>query len=138
MLELDQNVPLTHLLFGYVYAARKQYQEAIAAYKEAMKLGIDNPSVRIHLGHAYARAGRRARAQAILGELQQTTEYVSPTERAILHAGLGDSEQALRSLEQAYAAHDLQLIYLGIHPHFDPLRSDPRFQDLMRRVGLPH
>jgi tetratricopeptide (TPR) repeat protein len=136
MLELDQNVPLAHVLFGHVYAAKGQYQEAIAAYKDAMKLGIDNTSVRAYLGHAHARAGQRERAQAILGQLRRTKEYVSPTERAILYAGLGEKEQAFRSLETAYSARDLQLIYLGMNPHFDPLRSDPRFQDLMRRVGL--
>jgi TolB-like protein/Tfp pilus assembly protein PilF len=137
MLELDQNIPLAHVLFGHIYAARGQYNEAIAAYKEAMRLGIDNTSVRAYLGHAHARAGQREQAKAILSQLQRTKEYVSPAERAILYAGLGQKEQAFRSLETAYAARDLQLIYLGMNPHFDTLRSDPRFQDLMRSVGLP-
>ena len=137
MLELDQNVPLAHVLSGHAYAANGQYQEAIAAYKKAMKLGIDNTSVRAYLGHAHARAGQRQHAQAILSQLQRTKEYVSPTDRAILHAGLGQKEQAFRWLETACSARDLQLIYLGMNPHFDTLRSDPRFQHLMRSVGLP-
>jgi hypothetical protein len=69
--------------------------------------------------------------------LKTTKEYVSPGELAVLYAGLGDKEAALSSLEKAYAAHDLQMQFLKIDPHFDSLRSDPRFQDLMRKVGLP-
>jgi hypothetical protein len=55
---------------------------------------------------------------------------------ALLHAALGDTEKALASLETAYEARDLQLQYLGVHPGYDPLRADPRFQDLVKRVGL--
>ena len=64
-------------------------------------------------------------------------EYVSPGELAVLYVGLGDKEAALESLEKAYAAHDLQLQYLKVDASYDPLRDDPRFQDLVRRVGLP-
>ncbi len=71
-----------------------------------------------------------------MGKLKTTKEYVSPAELTILHAGLGDKEQALASLEKAYTARDLQLQFLKVDPHYDSLRADPRFQDLMRRVGL--
>jgi len=56
---------------------------------------------------------------------------------AILHVGLGDQEGEIALLERAYAAHDLQMQNLGVDPHYDSLRSDPRFQSLLRRVGLP-
>jgi hypothetical protein len=69
--------------------------------------------------------------------LKRTKEYVSPAELAILYAGLGDQEGALSSLERAYEAHDLQMQFLKVDPHYDSLRGEPRFQDLMRRVGLP-
>jgi len=69
-------------------------------------------------------------------QLQTSKEYVSPGELAVLYGALGEREQAFASLEKAYQAHDLQLQYLGVSPTFDPLRSDPRFQGLMRRVGL--
>ena len=85
---------------------------------------------------AYVRAGKRERAQTILKQLQTTDKYVSPGELAVLYAALGEREQAFASLEKAYAAHDLQVQYLGVDPAFDSLRSDPRFQDLMRCVGL--
>ena len=63
--------------------------------------------------------------------------YVSPAELAVLYAALGEREQAFKSLEKGFAARDLQLQFLGIDPAFDSLRDDPRFADLMRRVGLP-
>jgi hypothetical protein len=63
--------------------------------------------------------------------------YVSPAELPVLYVGLGDKEWAIASLERAYAAHDLQMQALKVDPHYDSLRPDPRFQNLMRRVGLP-
>jgi hypothetical protein len=68
--------------------------------------------------------------------LQTSKEYVSPAELTVLYAALGEREQAFASLEKAYAAHDLQLQYLGADDSFDSLREDARFKDLMRRVGL--
>jgi HEAT repeat protein len=95
------------------------------------------PWRRIILGHALAMSGRNNEAKAILDKLKASKQYVSPTELASLYLALGDKEGAMASLERAYAAHDLQLQYLKVDSSFDDLRSDPRFQDLMRRVGLP-
>ena len=55
----------------------------------------------------------------------------------MLYVGLGDKEGAIAALERAYAAHDLQMQYLKVDPHYDSLRAEPRFQDLVRKVGLP-
>ena len=135
-LELDQNYPYSHLFLGFTYAAKGMYPEAIASYQQAIKLGLDTPSTQIHLGVAYARAGRREQAQAILKHFQTSNEHVSPAELAMLYSATGEQEQAFASLEKAYEAHDIQLQYLGVAPEFDPLRADPRFQNLLRRVGL--
>jgi len=113
------------------------YREAIAAYEEAIRLGNKSPSAQIYLGTAYARAGERTKAQAILRQLETSKEYVSPTELAALYGALGEREKAFTSLEKAYAARDLQLQYLKVNPNFDALRDDPRFADLVRRIGLP-
>ena len=69
--------------------------------------------------------------------MQTSKTYVSPGELAVLYIALSDREQALKSLEKAFAARDLQLQFLAVDPSFDSLRSDPRFADLLRRVGLP-
>jgi hypothetical protein len=84
-----------------------------------------------------AKDGQRGEAEAILKQLETTREYVSAAELAVLYAGLGEKGKALSALERAYAAHDLQMQNLGIDPNYDSLRTEPRFQDLMRKVGLP-
>jgi serine/threonine-protein kinase len=135
-LERDKNFPNTHLILGRVYAAKGQYAEAIAAYQEAIRLGGDTSSTEIYLGAAYALGSERERAQAILKRLQTNNQYVSPAQLTVLYAALGEREQAFTSLERAYAARDLQLKFLGVDPAYDSLRGDPRFQDLLRRLGL--
>jgi hypothetical protein len=82
-------------------------------------------------------SGKREEALATLNRLRTSKEYVSPAVLAVLYAGLGDKEAAIQSLERAYSAHDTALQSLKAEPRYDSLRSDPRFQDLMRRVGLP-
>jgi len=75
-------------------------------------------------------------ARAILKQLEGGKEYVSPEALADLYVALGEREQAFASLERAYAAHDAQLQFLRVDPNLDTLRADPRFTELMRRVGL--
>jgi serine/threonine-protein kinase len=135
-LELDQNYPYTHLFLGHAYAAKGSYAEAISSYQQAIKLGLDTSSTKIYLGVAYAHAGNREQAKAILRQLQANREQVTPGSLAMLYAAVGEQEAALASLEKAFEEHDLQLQYLGVAPEFDPLRADPRFQNLLRRVGL--
>jgi hypothetical protein len=76
-------------------------------------------------------------AIAILDKLKTTEKYVSPAELAILYGALGDKEKAFASLEKAFTERAFQLTSLKVEPGYDPLRADPRFQDLMVRVGLP-
>jgi TolB-like protein/Flp pilus assembly protein TadD len=137
VLEIDSNNFVWRGYLGYTYAARGQYAEAIAEYQKVAPLVGENTSLQCYLGYAYAKSGKRAEALAILDKLKTTREYVSPAELAVIYVGLGDTEGTLQALERAYTAHDLQLQYLNIDPHYDALRSDPRFTDLVRRVGLP-
>jgi TolB-like protein/Tfp pilus assembly protein PilF len=134
--ELDQSYSRAPLYLGHTYAAKGMYPEAIAEYQTAVKLGLNNPTTQIFLGVAYAQSGERERAHAILQRLQTGKEYVSTGELAILLAALGERDQAFASLEKAYRLHDLQLQYLGADPAYDSLRSDVRFQDFLRRIGL--
>jgi serine/threonine-protein kinase len=135
-IELDRAYPYTYLFFGHTYAAQGKYGEAVAAYTKAVEFGLDTSPTQVYLGAAAAHAGDRPRALAVLGRLRSGKERSSPAELAILLTALGERERAFASLEDAYRARDIQLQYLGVEPGFDPLRSDPRFQDLVRRVGL--
>jgi tetratricopeptide (TPR) repeat protein len=110
------------------------YKDAI---NEFLKEG-DSPHKLGHLGNAYARAGQVREARKILAEL---IEYVGKHEVgryeiALVYSGLGDKDEALAWLEEAYKTHSEGLTNLKIDPCLDPLRSDPRFADLLRRTGL--
>src|SRR4029450_5777870 len=91
-----------------------RYLEAIAAYREGIRLGDDSTDAQIFLGEAYAKAGETGKARAILKQLQTGKGYVSPTGLAIIQAALGEKDKAFALLERAYSAHDQQLIWLGV------------------------
>ena len=134
-LELDKVNTFTNGIIAHTYLGKKMYPEAIAAFQKVVELGGE-PGYRIYLGAAYAKSGDRARAQAILKQLETAENHVSPGELAILYAALGDKEKAFASLEKAYTERDFQLTDLKAEPGYDPLRDDSRFQDLLRRVGF--
>jgi hypothetical protein len=89
------------------------------------------------LGYAYARAGKSAEARALLSELKEQQRYVSWYDFAVIYAGLGEKDQAFAALKKAYELRDIRLTIMKVSPVWDPLRSDPRFQDLLRRISLP-
>jgi predicted Zn-dependent protease len=90
------------------------------------------------LGHAYAKAGRRAEAARILSELRDRAarEYVLPYSIAIIHIARGEHDEAFKWLDKGFEQRDEQLTMLRVDPVFAPLRADPRFNDLLRRVRL--
>ena len=91
------------------------------------------------LAHAYALAGRRDEAQKALNELSDLSkhEYVSPGQIGIIYIALGEKDKAFEYLEEANKDYDLNLMRMKVERRFDPLRSDPRFADLVKRIGLP-
>jgi tetratricopeptide (TPR) repeat protein len=113
--------------------------EAIAACQQAVKLSGNAPSRAVGLGEAYAAAGKKPEAQELLEQLreQSTQIYVSPIFLARLYLASGEREQALARLREAYEGRDPFLVWLNVERAFDPLRDDPRFQDLLRRIGFP-
>ncbi len=136
-LEMDPNNVISHEMLGLTYSAMGKYNEAIAEYKECLRLADKLPGAECYLVYALSKAGQRDEAEKVLKHLETTKDYVSPAELAIAYAGLGQKEQALSSLERGYIADDLQMQFLGADPHYDGLRSEPRFKELMRKVGLP-
>ena len=134
--DLDPSFDFTQVLLGYAYSGKGQYPEALKAFEEAVKLGDDSPSTQIYIASAYARSGESGKARQILAKLLSGKDYVSPGELAILYTSLGDTEAAFVSLEKGFKEHDLQLQFLKVDPAFDALREDPRFSDLLKRVGF--
>ena len=112
---------------------------AIQALQKSIPLSGDSPDEPASLGLAYVLSGKSGEARKILEELTQRSKrkYLSPSVIAVLHAALGERDQAFALLDKAYDERDTLLILLEVEPMFDPLRSDPRFADLVRRVGFP-
>jgi tetratricopeptide (TPR) repeat protein len=114
------------------------FPEAIAEYEKARALD-DDPRGLAMLGHAYATSGRREAALKALDQLKEVAiqRYVPPINFVFIYIGLGEKDEAFRWLETCYQERDPQISRLSINPLFDPLRSDARFTELMKRVGLP-
>ena len=139
VVEMDANFAPAHAFLGWAYAQQGMYEEAIEECEKAMSLA-DAPWILTSLGCAHALAGRRGAAKQVLDKLKERAKqgYVSPYDMAVMHTALGHAEQAFVHLEAAYKERSGVLIWgLRDDPRLDHLRSDPRFADLMRRVGLP-
>lgn len=123
---------------GYSLIANGQPEEAIPVLEKAVSITNRSPGVIGVLIRAYAHAGRRKDALRFLDELKRRRQnsYVPAGAFVNAYLGLGDNEQAFVWLERAYQEQSNILQFLKVHPHFDPLRDDPRFKDLLRRVGL--
>jgi TolB-like protein/DNA-binding winged helix-turn-helix (wHTH) protein/Tfp pilus assembly protein PilF len=137
-LELDPNFTVGHRFLGQVYEQMGRYEEAISELRRAAELSHDNPIDLGALGHVLAISGRSALAKQILVQLQQLSvrRHVSAFEPALVYAGLGRHQQALEWLEKAFEEQSAWMLHLKVDPRLDSLRSDPRFQSLLSRVGL--
>ncbi len=122
---------------GLARTATGNFAEAITDFKEMIRLNGEHTGVNCYLGYALAKAGRINESRAILRRLEKGIEYVSPVELAILYIGLGEKEKALAALERGFAERDSQMQFLMIEPNFNEIRSEPRFAELVRKVGLP-
>jgi tetratricopeptide (TPR) repeat protein len=131
---LKIDLPDWNLLQGEIYVEKGMYPESIAAF---LKSG-NTPYSMGHLGNAYARAGQTDAAMKSISQLEEhiRKDGIGRYEIALVYAGLGEKKEAFKWLEDSYRAHDVGLVYIKIDPCLDPLRSDPRFDDLLLRVGL--
>jgi DNA-binding winged helix-turn-helix (wHTH) protein/TolB-like protein len=127
-----------HESLGLVYEQQRRVPEAIEEFQKAIELSHNVCGLGA-LGHIYATSGRSADAENTLKSIDKLSKqiYISPYQKAVIYAGLGEKDQALRFLEQAYAERSLLPTLLRFDPRLGELRKDPRFQDFMRRTGLP-
>ena len=114
------------------------FKEAIAEQEKAVALFPESPLYLGMLGNMYSLAGKKAQALKIIDQLKERSKrkYVAPYDIALVYIGLGDKDQAFAWLEKAYQAHTNEMSNLKADPTFDPLRSDPRFQNLLRRMNF--
>jgi tetratricopeptide (TPR) repeat protein len=111
---------------------------AIEEFQRAIALSGGSPLMKAALGHAYAMSQKTYEANAILHDLNDLSnrQYVSLLELAAIYLALGNKEMAFHCLEQAYTEHSFHLVNLMVSPRFKSVRSEPRFQDLVQRIGL--
>ena len=136
--DLDPNFPLARHWLGMSYVATGQYDKAIEISRETP---ADSPSRWLSvvvLGHAYAKMGKRAEAEQQIAELKDLakTRYVRPYYIASIYAALGDKDNAFAEIERSFEERDVYLNRINSDPFMDPLRDDPRFKDLLKRINL--
>jgi DNA-binding winged helix-turn-helix (wHTH) protein/TolB-like protein/Flp pilus assembly protein TadD len=139
-LEMDPNFLHAHWTLGLSYIYKGMYEQALRALEKSVPPTGDClcPDEQSAIGLAYALSGQRGQARKVIDELKRQSErrYLPPAAMAAIYGALGEKDQAFRWLDRAYDQRDNILVLLRVEPMFDPLRSDPRFADLLRRVGL--
>jgi DNA-binding winged helix-turn-helix (wHTH) protein/TolB-like protein/Flp pilus assembly protein TadD len=137
-IELDADFLLAHRVLGMAYQYKGQYNEAISEFERGVELSRGDPVAKAFLARSYAAAGKNDQATQILNELLQlsTKQYVPPAEIADTFAALGRKDDAFQWLNKAYDERAAALVYLKVAQVYDPLRSDPRFQELLKRLHL--
>jgi serine/threonine protein kinase/tetratricopeptide (TPR) repeat protein len=142
-LDLDPNAAVLRASLAWAYAMKRMYPQALAEYDKIADhdkvVAVENNSIAGGLGWVYAVSGRRADALKIAQEFRDLSShaYVDFYAVAQIYAGLGDKDEAFRLLEKAYQQHSPTMCFLGSDWHWYGIRSDPRYADLLRRIGLP-
>jgi TolB-like protein/DNA-binding winged helix-turn-helix (wHTH) protein/Flp pilus assembly protein TadD len=139
-LELDSHFPQAHQTLGWVYLSAGKQEEAVREFQNALQLsGADDTDLILDLGFAYAATGHRDEARTILAKLKALHQQGLATSASvgILYGALGESDEAFSWLEKAHRERDPELTYIKVGRRFEPLRHDPRFEKLVRRIGLP-
>jgi tetratricopeptide (TPR) repeat protein len=134
-LSMDPGNGFASLVLGWGYEQQHRYDEAVAAFRRAPESSFRNAS----LARALAQSGKQREAVELLGRLleQARSSYVSAYELALVYQALGDQESTYQWLERAVDERSGYVIHIGWDPRLKPLRSDPRFKSILRRVGLP-
>jgi TolB-like protein/DNA-binding winged helix-turn-helix (wHTH) protein/Flp pilus assembly protein TadD len=135
-IEMDPNFPLAHNQLGQAYLQKRMLDDAISELQKAVQLSAGSPTCLANLARAYAASGKKSEAVKLLSDLKKRSDpgYSHASEIAVIYAALGDKNQAMTWLEKGYEERFNPGVLL--RPGFDPLRSDPSFQELMHRIGL--
>ncbi|HEY3039995.1 MAG TPA: winged helix-turn-helix domain-containing protein [Pyrinomonadaceae bacterium] len=137
VLELKPDAASSLAGLARAYTLKGRHAEAVAAIQKAAQIAGKDPSMKAYLAWVHAWSGKRAEAMKILAELEATSNREPPRiNMAAAYTALGEKDKAFSWLERAYENHDQILIYLNVMPEFDNLRSDQRFNDLLRRIGI--
>jgi len=137
-LEMEPNFLPARLALASAYEAEGEHEKALHEVNTALQLSHESTPALVELGRCYARWGNAAQAKTVIQKLRERSaqEFVSPFEIAEIYASLNDRDQAMYWLEKSYTQRESRLPFLKVDARFDPMRPDPRFQDLMQRVGL--
>jgi TolB-like protein/DNA-binding winged helix-turn-helix (wHTH) protein/Tfp pilus assembly protein PilF len=138
VIAIDPNHYQGHWILALTYLANNQFDEAISASEKAVAVSERAPAALGVLGLAYGLAGRKREANKVLKELSQLQQqrYVTPMAFTYVYIGLGDKDQSFAWLEKAYQERSNPIAFFKVNPTVDPLRSDPRFADILKRIGL--
>ncbi|MCP3959054.1 MAG: protein kinase [bacterium] len=138
-LELDPDFVAAHRVLGWAHEETGEYEAAIEAHRRASALSQGSPAFKGPLGRAYAMAGRQDEARQVLDELAILGKRtpISSFDVCLIHLALGGRDRAMEWLNRAFEEHSDHLAYLNVNPRLDALRDDPRFQELVRRMGFP-
>ncbi len=136
---MEPTFSYAHSWLGFAYLQKGMHNEAIAEFQKAVDVSGGASTFLAALGHAYGLAGMKQQSRNIIEKLKvlSAQSYVSPYDMAIIYTGIGDKDQAMHWLEVGYTLHDPAMDMLRVEPALDSLRSNNRFQDLIRKVGLP-
>jgi tetratricopeptide (TPR) repeat protein len=138
-LEMDANFSISYAVLGEVYLSKGMYREGQSALEKCSTLSRSGGASLALLGYSHARLGERKESLRVIEALIAASKqsFVPAFFVALVYAGLEDKDQAFTWLEKAHEERFNRLAYLKVEALWDPLRSDPRFADLLRRVGIP-
>ena len=137
--EADPSFVIARLLYGMTLNATGGYADAIALAEKYLQSDPNNQQMLMVAGYAYSRSGRRSDAERVIEKFREIsgTQYVIPSFVAVVLGGMGEKDRAFAELEKSIEQHDSWFRWSKVEPLFDPLRDDPRFKDLVKRMNLP-
>lgn len=138
-LEMDPSFPLARWMLSQAYVAKGMYREALAEYEKYSAVSRGRPWPLALQGNTLAQMGERSEALRVVEELRAVSKkrFVPAVSFAVVYVGLGEKDQAFTWSEKAYEERSSSLAYLRVDSIWDSLHSDPRYVDLLRRMGLP-